>query len=58
MMEFLLVIWSTCITNAMFEVHEHLKKDTCNIIAFLPPGDQTVENKIETKNRENIAKGK
>jgi len=30
----------------MFDVHEHLKKDACNITAFLPPVDQTVKYKF------------
>ena len=30
----------------MFDVHEHLKKDVCNITAFPPPGDQTVKYKF------------
>ena len=64
MMEFLLVIWSTCITNVMFDVHEHLKKDASNITAFLPLGDQMVKYKFSpeakywNKNRENITKRK
>ena len=44
--EILLVIWITCITDAMFDVHEHLKKDACNITASLPPGDQNVKYKF------------
>jgi len=27
----------------MFDVHEHLKYDACNVSAFLPPVDQTVK---------------
>ena len=30
----------------MFDVHEHLKEDACNITAFLPPGDQTMKYKF------------
>jgi len=61
-MEFLLLIWS--ITNVIFDVHEHLNEDTCNVTALLPPGDQTPkynlgrEQNMETKNRENIVSRK
>jgi len=30
----------------MFDVHERLKKDACNITGFLPLGDQTVKYKF------------
>ena len=46
LMEFFLLIWCTCITNAMFDVHENLKEDACNITAFLPPDDQAVKYKF------------
>ena len=32
--------------NAMFEVHQHLTKDACNITAYLLPGDQNVKYKF------------
>jgi len=32
LMKFLLVIWSTCITNAMFDLHEHLKKSCATLL--------------------------
>ena len=33
----------------MFDVHEDLKEDACNITALLPPSDQTANYKWETR---------
>ena len=39
------LIWS--ITNAAYDVHQHLKEVVYKIITLLPPGDQTAKYKFK-----------
>ena len=38
--------YCTYIMSAMFDMHKHLKKDVCNITAFLLTGNQTIKYKF------------